>query len=224
MIAPRRRSSSRRRGPGAGPRARRARSAATAPRPPARRSRAARTRGRGRSPPAAGPPRTAARQRERRQRGEERHDARCRRTPGTTCAGSPPSPPRSTTAARSRRSATIAPTIASRRPLPSGRRAISSGRRVDLGAQDAHEAQVAVALAVVEPVADDELVGDLEAHVVHRDVDQPPRGLVEQRADPERGRALAAQVADEVVERQAGVDDVLDEQDVLVGDARPTGP
>ena len=92
-------------------------------------------------------------------------------------------------------------------------------RRVDLGAQDAHEAQVAVALAVVEPVADDELVGDLEAHVVHRDVHEAPRGLVEQGADPERGRALAAQVADEVVERQPGVDDVLDEQDVLVGDA-----
>jgi hypothetical protein len=31
---------------------------------------------------------------------------------------------------------------------------------------------------------------------------------------------LAAQVADEVVERQAGVDDVLDDQDVLAFDAR----
>ena len=97
-------------------------------------------------------------------------------------------------------------------------------RRVDLGTEDAHEAQVAVALAVVEAVADDELVGDLKPDVVDRDVDQPPRGLVEQRADPERGRALAAQVAEQVVERQPGVDDVLDEQDVLVGDARPRGP
>ena len=91
---------------------------------------------------------------------------------------------------------------------------------VHLGAQNAHEAQVPVSLPVVEAVADHELVGDLEADVVHRDVDEPARRLVEQRADPERGRVLAAQVPDEVVEGEAGVDDVLDQQDVLVGDAR----
>ena len=74
-------------------------------------------------------------------------------------------------------------------------------------------------LAVVEAVADDELVRDREADVVDRDVHEPPGGLVEERADPERARVLAAQVPEQVVERQPGVDDVLDEQDVAAVDA-----
>ena len=102
--------------------------------------------------------------------------------------------------------------------------ASSVGARVDLGAQDAHEPEVAVVLAVVEAVADDELVRDREADVVDRDVDEAPGRLVEQRADPERAGVLAAQVAEQVVERQARVDDVLDDQDVLALDASPTGP
>ena len=60
----------------------------------------------------------------------------------------------------------------------------------------------------------------MKPDVVDRDVDEPAGGLVEQRADPQRRRVLAAEVADEVVERQARVDDVLDDQDVLALDAR----
>ena len=93
---------------------------------------------------------------------------------------------------------------ASRRPLPE-RSAMhrQSAARVDLGAEHAHEAQVAVELAVVEAVADDELVRDREADVVDRDVDEAPGRLVEQGADPERSRVLAAQVAEQVVQGQA---------------------
>src|SRR6266513_2936859 len=100
-------------------------------------------------------------------------------------------------------SMTMAPTMLSVRPRPMGRRCTSGRFRIDLGAEDAHEAEVAVQLAVVEAVAHDELVGDREADVVDRDLHEPPRGLVEQRADPKRPGVLAAQVADEVVEGEA---------------------
>ena len=46
--------------------------------------------------------------------------------------------------------------------------------------------EVAVALRVVEPVADREAVRDLEADVADRQVDPPPLGLREQRADLQR--------------------------------------
>src|SRR3954447_9183495 len=109
---------------------------------------------------------------------------------------------------------TIAPTAARRRDRPTGRRCMlidrdpSFGGRVDLGSQHADEPQVPVELAIVEAVADHELVGDREARVVDIDLDESPRRLVEQRADPQRRGLLAAEVADEVVQRQARVDDV----------------
>ena len=91
---------------------------------------------------------------------------------------------------------------------------------VDAGTQDAHVPKVTVELAVIEAVAHDELVRDREPDVVDGDVHEPAGRLVEQRADPERPRVLAAQVPEQVVERQARVDDVLDEQDVAAVDAR----
>src|SRR5688500_8777655 len=95
-------------------------------------------------------------------------------------------------------SATSAPIAARSLVRPTGRRCMvipASGLAVDLGAQDAHESEVPVQLAVVEPVADDELVRNREAGVVDLDLHQAACGLVEQRADPERCRLLAAEVA-----------------------------
>ena len=96
-----------------------------------------------------------------------------------------------TTAGRSRRRS-AAPS-GGHRPTPAERPAMHRHRpatsRVDLGLEHPDVAQVAVQLAVVEPVADDELVGDREPDVVDRDLDQPPGGLVEQGADPQRRRA-----------------------------------
>ena len=51
--------------------------------------------------------------------------------------------------------------------------------------------EVAVALLVVEPVADREAVRDLEADVADRQVDPPALGLGQQRADLERARVRA---------------------------------
>jgi hypothetical protein len=84
---------------------------------------------------------------------------------------------------------------------------------------DMQVGQVPVALVEVEPVADEELVGDREADVPDRQVlhDPPVRPVEERDGGERRGRAQRQRAA-EVVERQAGVDDVLDEQDVPAGD------
>ena len=71
---------------------------------------------------------------------------------------------------------------------------------------------------MVEPVADRERVRDLEADVARGQVDLAPLGLGEQRADLERGRVAGPEVAQQVLQRQAGVDDVLDDQDVAALD------
>ena len=52
--------------------------------------------------------------------------------------------------------------------------------------------EVAVALRVVEAVADREPVGDLEADVARREVDPQALGLGQQRADLERGGVAGA--------------------------------
>src|SRR5690606_21690341 len=86
---------------------------------------------------------------------------------------------------------------------------------VDVALEDADEGQVAVELAVIEAVPDDVLVGDLEADVLDVDADDTPVDLVEQRTDGQAGRLLNLQRAQHEVHRQAGVDDVLDQDDVL---------
>src|SRR5262249_3850232 len=52
------------------------------------------------------------------------------------------------------------------------------------GLQDAEVRQVPVESGEVEPVPDDELVGDREPDVVQRDRHLPARDLVQKRADP----------------------------------------
>src|SRR5688500_12573957 len=85
---------------------------------------------------------------------------------------------------------------------------------VDRRLQHADIRQVAVALVVVESVADDESVRDGETDVVDPDVGQAARRLVEQAADLDRGRLPVGEVAQQVVEGETGVDDVLDHDHV----------
>ena len=76
-------------------------------------------------------------------------------------------------------------------------------------------------VAEVEAVADEELVRHREAGVAHREVvDEAPIGTVEQRDRRQRRRAAERERLADVVERQPGVDDVLDEQDVAILDAQ----
>ena len=78
--------------------------------------------------------------------------------------------------------------------------------------------QVAPALVQVEAVADEELVGHGEADVVDRQIlDEPAIRAVEQCDHAQAGRVAEAELLAEVVQRQPGVDDVLDEQDVEPG-------
>ena len=71
--------------------------------------------------------------------------------------------------------------------------------------------QVAVALCKVDAVAHDKLVGDLETAVIQRRLLGPRRNLVQQRADPDAARIAGFQHLDQMVDRQAGIDDVLDD-------------
>src|SRR5690242_18905104 len=89
---------------------------------------------------------------------------------------------------------------------------------VDLGPQRRDVGQVSVALGVVQSVADDELVRDVEAYVPHRHLHLDRVRLAQQRADLERGRLPAAEVLDQPGEGQPGVDDVLEHEDVAPGD------
>jgi hypothetical protein len=76
-----------------------------------------------------------------------------------------------------------------------------------------------VALVQVEAVPDEELVRDGEADVANREIlDEATVGTVEERHRRERRRRAQRERLAEVVESEAGVDDVLDDQDVASGD------
>src|SRR5204863_7937763 len=77
----------------------------------------------------------------------------------------------------------------------------------------------AVSLIEVEPIADEELVRNGKPGVADREiVDQTPVRPVEERADREVGRLAKRERAQVEVEREAGVDDVLDHEHVASGE------
>src|SRR4051794_1592676 len=82
-------------------------------------------------------------------------------------------------------------------PALSPRTGLHVGQRRDVR-------KVSVALAHVEAVADGELVGDLEAHVARGQLDLAAVGLGQQRAHLQRRRLAGAEVAQQVLQRQAG--------------------
>src|SRR5581483_8030041 len=86
--------------------------------------------------------------------------------------------------------------------------------------QDRDVVEVSVPLCEIQPVADHEAIRDLESDVADRQVHPAPLGLGEQRTDLERGGVPRLQASPEVLERQPGVDDVLDDQDVPPLDRR----
>jgi hypothetical protein len=81
--------------------------------------------------------------------------------------------------------------------------------------------QVPEPLVEVESVADEELVGNGEADVADGEVvDEAPVGPVEERRRRERPRRAEGERPHQVVQRQARVDHVLDEEDVPARDVR----
>src|SRR5579875_4027459 len=87
---------------------------------------------------------------------------------------------------------------------PAGASAAALAERLALllAGERSDERQVAMALGVVEAVADDEAVGDLEADVARGQVDLATLGLGEQRAHLERARVARAEVAQQVLQRE----------------------
>jgi hypothetical protein len=81
--------------------------------------------------------------------------------------------------------------------------------------------EIPVPLLDVEAVADEELVRDGEPDVPDREiVDEAAVGAVQERDRRQRAGRAQAEVSHEVVQSQPGVDNVLDDDDVTVLDAR----
>ena len=89
---------------------------------------------------------------------------------------------------------------------------------VDVRLQDPDIGQVTVTSREVEPVPDHEGVGNLEAEVVGVHVHAPPTRFVQERHYLDAGRIARAQVLQQIVQRQAGVDDIFYHQDVTAFD------
>lgn len=78
--------------------------------------------------------------------------------------------------------------------------------------------QVAIFFGVVEAVADDELVGDGEASEAGADIADAAIGFVEQASELDAGGAALGEVVGDGPEGAAGVDDVLDYEDMAAGE------
>ena len=77
---------------------------------------------------------------------------------------------------------------------------------------------IAETLRVVHSVSDHKMVGDLESHIIGFDLLQPPRRLVEQRGYTEAARLVLLEEATQKAECKTGVEDILDDNDVLALD------
>ena len=85
---------------------------------------------------------------------------------------------------------------------------------VDVRLQRANEGQVAVLFRVIQAVADDEFVGNVEAHVRHVDVDLRGGGFAQRGRDVNGGGTAPLQVGLQPGQRQTGIDDVFNDQNM----------
>src|SRR5918998_3378546 len=83
--------------------------------------------------------------------------------------------------------------------------------------ENADVGEVSVGAGEVQAVADDELVGDLEAKVLDVEVHLAPGGLCEEGTDLQGSGFPRPERAHEVGEGQAGVYDVFDDENVAAG-------
>src|SRR5512133_1173208 len=81
---------------------------------------------------------------------------------------------------------------------------------------NANVRQIPIALGVVQAVAHNEFIRNLEAHIVRFDGLLAPRGLIEQRGNFERPGLMGHQNSSQVSEREAGIEYVLDEDQIFV--------
>lgn len=76
--------------------------------------------------------------------------------------------------------------------------------------------QMAVLLAQVQAVTDDEAIVERKADVIHRDIRLAVKGLTQEGNSPQRSWLSCAKKPLKVGHRQSGVDDVFDDHDVPV--------
>ena len=93
--------------------------------------------------------------------------------------------------------------------------------RADLGFRVQHGdvLQIAIELAVIEPKAHHEPVGNLKAAIVQRNLHDAARGAVEQGADRERFWSAPGQMLEQITGGESGVDNIFHQQNVLAFDA-----
>src|SRR5439155_16658874 len=84
--------------------------------------------------------------------------------------------------------------------------------------EDADARQLAVALGVVQAVADDKFRRYVEPDIADRHVDLDGVRLAEEGDDLDRGGLPALQVAQQPLQGEPGVDDVLHDDHVAAGD------
>ena len=80
--------------------------------------------------------------------------------------------------------------------------------------------QIPVLLAVVESISDHETILDREANIIDLHVNLASRWLAEKTSRPQRERPSSAQNVLEIRQRETGVDDVFDNDDVPSGECR----
>src|SRR5579864_5439801 len=85
--------------------------------------------------------------------------------------------------------------------------------------QNTNVFQIAIVLIVIQTIAHHKFVGDREADIIRLDILNPARRLVEQRGNFQRLRLALLQHATQIAEREAGIENVLDENHVQTFDA-----
>src|SRR5439155_10260692 len=92
---------------------------------------------------------------------------------------------------------------------------------VNVRVQHAHERQIAIAFGEVQPVTDDEEIGDFKPDVVRLHVFKAAPGFVEQNAGADAARFENAQLAEHPVKGPARIENVVHQQHVAAADVEP---
>src|ERR1700691_626091 len=86
-------------------------------------------------------------------------------------------------------------------------------------AEDADVFQVAIAFCVIQAVAHHKFVGDFKTDIVRLHIFNPARRFIQKRSHPQSFRFSLLQNAQEVAQRQAGIQYIFDHHDVKTLDA-----
>src|SRR5438128_2488966 len=88
-------------------------------------------------------------------------------------------------------------------------------RILSLRPHDTNIRKVPVALPVIEPISYDELIRDFKTNVLQIDFDNAAGAPIQQRADLEGFGISAGEGAEKILECEAGVYDIFDNENIL---------